>query len=295
MMGYDIRQVSGQSDYEAVTTLRYAVYAAEEGLDIPGMDHRRRTLSDPTDAEAIVLGVFDGGRAIATMSVTPMRALGSAADVRHFFGSAAFPVDESRQALIGRLMVQSGYRGSPVCLQLFKAAYRHLLRAGFAVGFVESNPRTIPLYESIGCRRYGKACGHPAYGLLAPMAIIADVHYLERIRSPLRSLTPVSAQHAELGRWFEDTHARGAAFASVRAMSRDSFDEAMGALCAARAARCSDCLPESFKSCYVSVRCWTSRRPRPYCRVAARGPRCIWSPPARSRSSDRTPVGARCG
>jgi hypothetical protein len=227
-MGYDIRQVTGPADYRAITELRYAVYASEEGLDIPGMDHGRRALRDPTDVEAIIFGVFDGVQAIATMSVTPMQYLGE--DVRSFFGSAAFPIDEGQQALIGRLMVQAEHRGSPVCLQLFKAAYAHILRTSIAVGFVESSPRTIPLYESMGCRRYGVACGHPGYGLLVPMVLIADGRYLAQIRSPLSSLTPPSVRHADLSRWFQATHGRGGAFASVRAMSLDSFAATAGSL-----------------------------------------------------------------
>ena len=229
-MGYDIRRVTGPADYKAITELRYQVYASEEGLDIPGMDHEKHTLSDPADVEAIVFGVFDGAREIATISVTPMQALGPGGGLGSFFGSAGFPVKEHQQALIGRLMVQSDYRGSPVCLKLFEMGYAHTLRTGFSVGYVESNPRTIPLYESIGCRRYGKACGHPVYGLVVPMVLIPDVEYLTRIRSPLSSLTPPSALHADLSRWFEATHARGDAFASVRGMSADAFGAAAGSL-----------------------------------------------------------------
>jgi CRP-like cAMP-binding protein len=229
-MGYDIRQITNRTDYRAIAELRYAVYAAEEELDLPGMDHRRRTFRDAADADSLILGVFAGKEAIATIAVTPMSALGPENGLRRFFGSSNFPVDEARQAVIGRLMVASAYRGSPVCMQLFAAVSEYILRSGLSVGFVECNPRTIPLYESIGCRPCGKPAAHPAYGLVVPMAFVPDAEYLARIDSPLQALVRASAQRAELGRWFDANQAQAAAFASVRAMSCDSFDAATRAL-----------------------------------------------------------------
>jgi CRP-like cAMP-binding protein len=222
-MGYQVRQIEQPQEYESIIRLRYAVYAAEEGVDIAGMDHQRRTLRDATDAESVIYGVFDGTDAIATMCLTPMSALRPGDPLRDFFSAARFPVAEARQTIIGRLMVRAEHRGSPVCLQLMKATYRHLVGAGYAVGFLESNPRTIPLYESLGCRPYGNALGHPAFGLLAPMALIPDLDHLQHVRSPFRSLTPDSAHQAALSRWFSDTFRAGGRASSVRLMSNEAL------------------------------------------------------------------------
>jgi hypothetical protein len=221
-MGFQIRQVTPDDPaYEAVTRLRYAVCAEEEGLDIPGLNHTTQTMADALDADSYILAAFDdSGEPIATIRTTPMHALPPDSAWRPFFGATDFLVPQARQFMIGRLLVSAPHRGSNTWLRLLIESYEHCARSGLDLGFLACRPRQIGMYESVGCRRYKEAAGHAQYGLLVPMVhVLRDLEHARRIRSKLRSRRVSVAHDAELSARFEQHCGAAARPSSVRLMA----------------------------------------------------------------------------
>jgi predicted GNAT family N-acyltransferase len=189
--------------FEAVMRLRYEVYAEEEGLDLPDMDHARRTVHDALDAHSLILAAMHGDEVVGTIRWTPLSAFGSAVPLHARLALPLWPVDRRRQIVIGRLMVRTSHRGGSVCKRLLKAAYSAALDAGMLLGHVESSPRNLPLYESIGCRRHGLPYGDPHFGLCVPMVLLLrDRAHLERTGSMFQALLPDHLVDTQLARRF---------------------------------------------------------------------------------------------
>lgn len=221
-MAFQIRQVTTNDPaYEAVTRLRYAVCAEEEGLDIPGLNHDTQTMADALDASSYILAAFDdSGEPIATIRTTPMHALPLDSAWRPFFGCLDFLVPQARQFMIGRLLVSAPHRGSNTWLRLLIESHEHCARNGLDLGFLACRPRQIGMYESVGCRRYKEAAGHAQYGLLVPMVhLLRDLEHARRIRSKLRSRRVSVAHDAELSARFEQHCGAAARPSSVRLMA----------------------------------------------------------------------------
>jgi predicted GNAT family N-acyltransferase/CRP-like cAMP-binding protein len=203
--------------FEAVMRLRYEVYAEEEGLNLPDMDHARRTVHDALDAHSLILAAVEGDQVVGTVRWTPLPAFGPALPLHARLALPMWPVDRHRQIVIGRLMVRPSHRGGSVCKRLLKAAYSAALDAGMLLGHVESSPRNLPLYEGIGCRRHGLPYGDPHFGLCVPMVLLLrDRAHLERTGSILRALLPDHLVDARQARRFARCTVVGDVPASVR-------------------------------------------------------------------------------
>jgi predicted GNAT family N-acyltransferase len=220
-----VRRVTSCQDLHAVAKLRYAVYAEEESLDLEAMNHDERTLVDTGDAASCILAAFDGETAVATIRIMPLTAFSPDDQLLSVHPHALFPCSMRQQCSIGRLMVLKPYRGGSLCAQILAACYTAAAALGYEVGYLETNPRTLPLYESVGCRCTGSAYGDDAYGLLVPMAILfRDTRHLVRINSPLYWAGADVPHNERLAHWFE---ARFGTAATLRSVAR--FDEAQRA------------------------------------------------------------------
>ena len=240
-MSVTIRRVTTAADLNAVSRLRFSIYALEEGMDLPDMDRYRQTLSDPLDEHAFILGAFDGPEAVATVRVVPIAALPQDSDLRDLFECSNFPVPEEQQLTIGRLFVRDSHRGSSCCLQLLSLCYAHCLEHHYELAFLECRPRHVPLYESIGCRPYKQPTGDRPYGLMVPMAfLLRDLAHLSRIRSPIRSAVSSAQHNRRLAEWFAARFPQFEGPASVRLMTSDAQNALLASLKRARCALMSD-------------------------------------------------------
>ncbi len=211
--------------FEAVMRLRYEVYAEEEGLNLPDMDHTHRTAHDALDAHSQILAAMEGDQVVGTVRWTPLPAFGCALPLHARLALNTWPSDRHRQIVIGRLMVRPSHRGGHVCKRLLKAAYSAALDAGMQLGHVESSPRNLPLYEGIGCRRHGLPYGDPHFGLCVPMVLLLrDGAHLKRTGSMLRRLLPDHLVDTRLAQRLAPCPAGGDVPASVRLWQPDQRD-----------------------------------------------------------------------
>lgn len=224
-MAIDVRPVQpGSPDHEAVKRLRYEVYAAEEGLDIPGTDAAAGTLADALDAGSYILGAFDGDEAVASIRMTPFDELPADGGQRELFGSARFPLPESKMFVLGRLIVAAPRRGSSACMRLLTGIYAHAFRSGFEAAFLLCRPRQVAMYESVGCRGYRGVVGDAQFGLLVPMVhLLRDLEHAKRVPSKLFSADLGVTHNEALSSWFAHAFGAEARSRSVRPMDESKF------------------------------------------------------------------------
>lgn len=216
-----IRQVTvHQPEYEAVKQLRYRICVQEEGLDIPGTDHAAQTLAEALDADSFILADFDDqGTALATLRMTPLAALPAHDPQRALFAVEQFELPESQMFVLGRLMVEAPHRGTAICMKLMTEVYRHAFQRGFEIAFLACRPRQLPLYESVGCRRYRGVVPHPLYGLLLPMVhLLRDLEYAQQMPLALHTADLAVTHHPALAEWFGRRFGEQARRCSVRTM-----------------------------------------------------------------------------
>lgn len=223
-MEIQIRPVQGADELAAIGRLRYDVYVRELGRRPPGSNDGQGVQLEPEDSQSIIYAAFDGGVAVACLRMTPMDRLPAASRWRNFYDSASFPVTESQQAMLSRLVVRADYRTTLLAPQLLAAAYDAFRAGGGEVIFLRCAANLVPLYEVIGCRRYKAGSAGTEAGFRLPMVMIAgDWTYFEAVKSPLLENVQQHAPNVTLGDWFEGRFPEHSRPASVRVLGKEEF------------------------------------------------------------------------
>jgi hypothetical protein len=219
-----IRAVATADERTAVGRLRYDVYVRELGRTPAGCEEATGLHSEPEDAFSTTFAAFDGDTAVGCLRMTPVDRLPMASPWRGFYEVDRFPVAESQQAMLSRLVVRSGHRDDLVAARLFAAAYDAFRGEGGELLFLRCPANLVPLYEVMGCRRYAPGSTDAEAGFRVPMVMIAgDWTYFEAVKSPLLEHVQQHAPNVTLGDWFEMRYPEHSRPASVRVLGRDEF------------------------------------------------------------------------
>lgn len=223
-MGIEIRVAANPEERAAIGRLRYDVYVRELGRRPAGCDDGLEQQSEPEDASSLLYGAFDGAQAVASLRMTPIDGLPESSRWREVFGTADFPVPESQQAMISRMVVHPEHRASLLAPKLLAAAYDRFRSDGGELVFLRCTANLVPLYEVMGCRRYRAGQVDPDAGFRVPMVMIAgDWTYFAQVKSPLLENVQQHAPNVVLGDWFEGRYPEHARPASVRVLGKEEF------------------------------------------------------------------------
>ena len=223
-MSIEIRVATRPEERAAIGRLRYEVYVRELGRRPPGCDDDQAEQSEPEDAVSLLYGAFDGDQAIASLRMTPMDRLAPGSRWREVFDNGEFPVPESQQAMLSRMVVHHDHRDSLLAPRLLAAAYERVRADGGELVFLRCTANLVPLYEVMGCRRYKAGQSDADTGFRVPMVMIAgDWTYFEQVKSPLLEHVQMHAPNVVLGDWFEGRYPEHSRPASVRVLGKDEF------------------------------------------------------------------------
>ena len=223
-MSIEIRVATRPEERAAIGRLRYEVYVRELGRRPPGCDDDQAEQSEPEDAVSLLYGAFDGDQAIASLRMTPMDRLAPGSRWREVFDNGEFPVPESQQAMLSRMVVHHDHRDSLLAPRLLAAAYERFRADGGELVFLRCTANLVPLYEVMGCRRYKAGQSDADTGFRVPMVMIAgDWTYFEQVKSPLLEHVQMHAPNVVLGDWFEGRYPEHSRPASVRVLGKDEF------------------------------------------------------------------------
>ena len=223
-MEIDIRPVNGFAELAAVNRLRYDVYVRELGRRPAGCDDDQGMHCEAEDDISTIYAAFDGDVAVACLRMTPMDALDPGSRWRELYEAKTFPVPESQQAVLSRLVVRAEWRASLLAPQLLASAYDAFRAAGGELIFLRCMANMVPLYEVMGCRRYKAGSVENEAGFRLPMVMIAgDWTYFEAVKSPLLDNVQMHAPNVTLGDWFEVAFPEHGRPASVRVLGKEEF------------------------------------------------------------------------
>lgn len=144
---YEVRVAETASDRQACFRLRYDVYVAELGRNAEIADHANRELSDSEDAEAIVVGVFRDGVAVATARINLADA---ASGFVRKYGLQGGLTPTDRVAIVSRLMISPSLRGTGVFKLLITNLFQIGARVGVSHAFIECREHLVSLYQHLG-------------------------------------------------------------------------------------------------------------------------------------------------
>jgi hypothetical protein len=223
-MSIEIRVATRPEELAAVGRLRYDVYAREMGRRPNGCNDAEAIQAESEDALSIVHAAFDGDVPVACLRMTPMDRLPAQSRWHDLYESRGFPVPQSQQAMLSRLVVRADHRASMVAPRLLAAAYDAFRAEGGELVFLRCTANLVPLYEVMGCRRYKDGSNDGDAGFRVPMVMIAgDWTYFEAVKSPLLENVQMHAPNVTLGDWFEARYPEHSRPASVRVLGRDEF------------------------------------------------------------------------
>ncbi|MEO8159852.1 MAG: cyclic nucleotide-binding domain-containing protein [Arenimonas sp.] len=223
-MAIQIRGIDGAAQSVALARLRYDVYVREFGRRLPGCDDEHGLLVEPEDGVSTHFAAFDGKQAVACLRLTPIDALELDSRWRGNYDIATFPVAESKQAVVSRLVVRGDHRASLLAPQLLSAAYDAFRTAEGELLYLRCAANMVSLYEVMGFRRYRAGSVDGEGGFRLPMVMIAgDWGYFESVKSPLLENVQLHAPNVTLGDWFEMRYPEHARPASVRVLGREQF------------------------------------------------------------------------
>lgn len=161
-------------------------------------DHARKTISEPEDADAIILAAKDGGGAVVGTARVHLKdripedyiRLYSIADFGDFHPDGT--------STTTKLMVARPFRRSTVAVRLAQACYDVGIDAGVSFNFIDCSPGMKSFFRHLGFRQVSPDFIHPEYGLVSPLVLaLRDHEYLDLIRSPLR-FAPGRTEHSSV-------------------------------------------------------------------------------------------------
>jgi predicted GNAT family N-acyltransferase len=223
-MAIEIRGIEGTQESTALARLRYDVYAREFGRRLPGCDDEQGLLVEEEDGVSTHFVAFDDGEVVAGLRLTPVDVLAADSRWRPNYDLASFPVAESKQAVLSRLVVRSDRRSTLLAPQLLAAAYDAFRGAEGELLFLRCAANMVSLYEVMGFRRYRTGGVEGEGGFRLPMVMITgDWTYFETVKSPLVENVQQFPPNVTLGDWFEMQFPEHAHPASVRVLGREAF------------------------------------------------------------------------
>jgi len=187
-MGIKVRIVEAPEERAEIYAQRYKVYVEEMEVAPPDADHDRRWLKDDLDEIGICFGIYSNSLLIGSARVVKLseiKAPDKYLDMYQIRPSFEI-VSPSDIYLLSRLVLDPDHRGGTGVFRLYQFAYDMLRNQGARLAYADCSPHMLPLYETMGYRRYLSAYNDTAFGFKVPTIWLAgDLVRMKRVGSPL--------------------------------------------------------------------------------------------------------------
>lgn len=207
-----LKTADTEAEKRAVYHFRYKVYVAEMDKHRIKMNVNQKLISDPLDDWGINIYAKSGDTIIGVNRIN----IGTKAEYGkeilkcldlNTFNHPLGIQEQTRFALLTKLMVDKAYRNSTLLYLLMRETYHCFVTHDVQYGFGGCNPHLLRLYEQIGLHRYTRNFIDEGYGLLFPLVMLADdVDHFRRVRSPLyRIARKKTCRNEQQVQWFHQT------------------------------------------------------------------------------------------
>lgn len=196
-------------DREHVYRHRYAVYAKDVRKKLEAMDHEQTRLALPEDtwSETRLFYIKDKENIRASIRfITGSERIRQHAAFKIFELERFSSFPKESMWFIQDLVASPGPWESLKTASLIFHTYRYARAQGGLFGFCLSDAARVPQYKRLGYRLFSGNFQDPDKGLKIPMVLVGpDIHYLEKIDSPLASVAGEFQQNKAAVRFFYDT------------------------------------------------------------------------------------------
>lgn len=167
---------------------RYEVYVEEMGRNQRHANHASRTIIEPLDETAIVVGAFKGDEIIGTCRLNFSRDTEFAYSELYDFArfENLYP---GKVVFITKLMLKPEFRKGLTFMRFMQELFRIIRIEGGAVNIIDCNDHLVRPFSKLGFQQYQEKFDHPEFGSVTPMVMYNfDTEYFESVRSPLASI-----------------------------------------------------------------------------------------------------------
>ena len=184
-----IKRAETEEELLDVYRFRYRIYVEEMKRKQEYANHSERTVREPLDKEADILGIWDNSSVVATVRFN--RA--STSDLSYYTNLYSMEIagkyHPEKTSITTKLMIEKSYRNTGVFLDLAYALYDCIRLQGLEFNFIDCNDRLIPFFEFLGYRKYKDRVVHHEYGEVTPLVMVgSDYEHLKKCCSPLVNL-----------------------------------------------------------------------------------------------------------
>ncbi|MCG8418271.1 MAG: cyclic nucleotide-binding domain-containing protein [Proteobacteria bacterium] len=195
-----IRQLETEEEFTSAARLAYEVYVEECGILGDIADHQARLLHHDVGDGARVIGAFENGTLVGTISLLAGTD-GQFPDMyNELFQIERFAAVAPREnmAIATSLMLQPGRRGAAV-MQLMVATWQILAKLNTQLLFGDCQPHLFRSYTALGLRSFGRVFDYGGSGIGIPLVgTPADHEYLRQIKSLGLALLSPQSEDREL-------------------------------------------------------------------------------------------------
>ncbi|MEM7183986.1 MAG: GNAT family N-acetyltransferase [Spirochaetota bacterium] len=183
-MPIKIRQALSEEDKDRVFRFRYKAYVEDLGRKQHYADHKKKTVKEPFDANAILFMAEDNGEVVGTIR-TNIKSQGPI-EFEELYELENFePYYPDKVSITTKFMVSKDYRKSYVAAMLSTTVYVLLREMAIEFDFITCEPHLVRLYQQMGYRFYKGSIQRQNYRDSIPLVLLtSDTNYFQMIKSP---------------------------------------------------------------------------------------------------------------
>jgi hypothetical protein len=191
----NVRVASSEADRLRAFRLRYDVYVTEQRKAYADADHKNGLLTDPLDAEAVILMAEEGADACGTVRSNWFDSSATAHTYGSLFQTDRFSrLSPTEMSVCSRLSVAPTSRSTDVARLLLAGIYEYGLRRGTTLCFATCVPPVLRIFRRYGSREYAPPVIDQAAGKLhRTILVLDDIAHFARVGSPLLAIARTHA------------------------------------------------------------------------------------------------------
>jgi hypothetical protein len=183
-----IKRAETEEELLDIYRFRYRIYVEEMKRKQEYANHSERTVREPLDKEADILGIWDNSSVVGTVRLNRACAsdLGFYSDFYSMETMGKYHPEKT--TITTKLMIEKSFRNMGLAMELACALYE-LRRGDTEFNFIDCNNNLVQFFEFLGYRKYKGRVNHHEYGEVTPLVMVASDHeYLKKCCSPFVEL-----------------------------------------------------------------------------------------------------------
>lgn len=180
-----IRIARSGPERQSLYRMRYEVYVEEMHRAQFYANHTNKTIIEPLDETAVLLGCFLQNKAIGTCRLNFSSDTQFEHEELYSFGifESVFP---GKVMFVSKLMVLKPWRHTSLFLEFSNFIYETGLKRKTEIIILDCNHHLIKTFTHLGFVAYKGEVNHPEYGAVTPMVLrILNGDHLQTVKSPL--------------------------------------------------------------------------------------------------------------